>query len=129
MLKKLKKERKFKCKSWIRKLINCCFSQNITKHKLTAYLMYLCYFFSYLYKYLSRYLANQRDIFITTSTKTAIFVAMHLKEHSIWHTTTSQIVYLSLSKDMKIPMQIKRGKCYSLMILCLKFNCINRRTK
>ena len=42
---KPKKEWKFKCKSWIKKPINCCFSQNITKHKLTAYLMYLCYFF------------------------------------------------------------------------------------
>ena len=60
---KPKKEWKFKCKSWIKKLINCCFSQNITKHKLTAYLMYLCYFFFYLYKYLNRYWANQLDIF------------------------------------------------------------------
>ena len=55
---KPKKEWKFKCKSWIKKLINCCFSQIKTKHKLTAYLMYLCYFFSYLYKYLKRYWAN-----------------------------------------------------------------------
>ena len=55
---KPKKEWKFKCKSWIKKLINCCFSQIKTKHKLTAYLMYLCYFFSYLYKYLNRYWAN-----------------------------------------------------------------------
>ena len=46
---KPKKEWKFKCKSWIKKLINCCFSRNITKHKLAAYLMYLCYFFSFLY--------------------------------------------------------------------------------
>ena len=29
---KPKKEWKFKWKSWIKKLINCCFSQNITKH-------------------------------------------------------------------------------------------------
>ena len=28
-----KKEQKFKCKSWIKKLIKCCFSQNKTKHK------------------------------------------------------------------------------------------------
>ena len=34
MLCKPKKEGKFKCKSWIKKLINCYFSQNITK-KLT----------------------------------------------------------------------------------------------
>ena len=27
------------------KLINCFLSQNISKHKLTAYLMYLCYYF------------------------------------------------------------------------------------
>ena len=31
---KPKKEWKFKCKSWIKKLINCCFSQIKTKHKL-----------------------------------------------------------------------------------------------
>ena len=49
---KPKKEWNFKCKSWIKKLINSCFSQNITKHKLRAYLMYLCYFF-YLYKYIN----------------------------------------------------------------------------
>ena len=78
---KPKKEWKFKCKSWIKKLINCCFSQNITKHKLTAYLMYLCYFFSYLYKYLNRYCANQLNIFVITSTKKTIFIAMHLRKH------------------------------------------------
>ena len=42
---KAKKEWKFKPTSCIKKLISCCFSQK-TKHKLTAYLMYLCYFFS-----------------------------------------------------------------------------------
>ena len=55
---KPKKEWEFKCKSWIKKLINCCFFQNIAKYKLTAYLMYQCYFFFYLYKYLIRYWAN-----------------------------------------------------------------------
>ena len=39
--KKSKKEWKFKRKFWIKKLINCCFSQNITKHKLTTYLIFL----------------------------------------------------------------------------------------
>ena len=117
-----KKERKFKCKSWIKKLINCCFSQNITKHKLTAYLMYLCYFFSYLSKYLNRYWVNQLDIFITTSTKTAILIAKHLKKHMAYN-YTNKIVHPSLSKDMKGAMQIKRGKCYSLMLLCLKIRC------
>ena len=34
--RKHKEERKIKCKSLIKKLINCCFSKNITKHKLTA---------------------------------------------------------------------------------------------
>ena len=29
--RKAKKEWKFKCKSWIKKLLNCCLSQNITK--------------------------------------------------------------------------------------------------
>ena len=47
--------------------------------------------------------------------------------YAIWNTTISKIVHPSLSKDMKGPMQIKRGKCYSLMLLCLKINCI--RTK
>ena len=57
---KPKKEWKFKCKSWIKKThqLLLCFSQNIAKHKLTAYLMHLWYFFSYLYKYLNRYWAN-----------------------------------------------------------------------
>ena len=55
---KPKKEWKFKCKSWIKKLINCCFSQIKTKHNLTACLMYLCCFFSYLYQYLDRYWAS-----------------------------------------------------------------------
>ena len=57
---KPKKEWKFICKSWIKKThqLLLCFSQNIAKHKLTAYLMYLCYFFSYLYKYLNRYWTN-----------------------------------------------------------------------
>ena len=36
---KTKKVWKFKCKSWIKKLINCCFSQIKTKATLTAYLM------------------------------------------------------------------------------------------
>ena len=91
-------------------------------HKFTAYLMYLCYFFSYLYKYLNRYRANQLDIFITTSTKRATFIAT---KYIIWHTTISKIGHPSLSKDFKGPIQINRGKCYSSMLLCLKINCIN----
>ena len=59
----------------------------------------------------------------------AIFMATHFKKHVIWHATTSKIAYPSLSKDMKGPMQIRRGECYSLMLLCLKINCINIRTK
>ena len=47
----------------------------------------------------------------------------------IWHTTISKIVHPSLSKNMKGPIQIKREKCYSLMLLCLKINCIKLRTK
>ena len=82
---KLEKEWKFKCGYWIKKLISCCVSQNIAKYKLTAYLMYICYLFSYLYNCLNRYWANQLDIFITTSTKTAIFIATHLKKHMAYH--------------------------------------------
>ena len=41
----------------------------------------------------------------------------------------SKIVHLSLSKDMKGAMQMKRDKCYSLMLLCLKMNCLNLRIK
>ena len=45
-------------------------------------------------------------------------------------TTISKIVHdPSSSKDMKGPVQIESDKCYSLMILCLKINCINLRTK
>ena len=40
-----------------------------------------------------------------------------------------KIVHPSLSKDLKGPTQIKGDKCYSLMLLCLKMNCINLRTK
>ena len=127
---KPKKEWKFKCKYWLRELINYCFYQNTTKHKLTAHLMYLCYFSSYLYKYLNKYWANQLDIFITTLTKTAIFIATHLKRHMAYHyQTITKITHPSLPKDIEGPMQIKRGLCYSLMLLYLKMNCINIRTK
>ena len=53
----------------------------------------------------------------------------NITSYTTWNTTISKIVHSSLSKDMKGPMQIKRGKCYSLMLLCLKINCINIRTK
>ena len=79
------KKWKIKCKYWIKKVINSCFSKNIRKHMLIDYLMYLCYFFSYLYKYFNRYWENQLDIFINTSTKTAIFIATHLKKHMAYH--------------------------------------------
>ena len=109
---KTKKEWKLKCKSWIKKTHQLLLLPEYNKtHKLTAFLIYLCYFFSYLYKYLDKYWANELDIFMTISTKMAIFIAMHLKKH------ISKIVHLSLSKDMKGPMQIRKGKCYSLMLL------------
>ena len=41
----------------------------------------------------------------------------NITSHAIWNTTISKIVHTSLSKDIKGPMQIKRGKCYSLMLL------------
>ena len=53
----------------------------------------------------------------------AIFIAKHLKKHYMAYHYTSKIVHPSLSKDMKGPMQIKRAKFYSLMLLCLKFKC------
>ena len=37
----------------------------------------------------------------------------------------SKIVHPSLPKDITGATQIKRDKCYSLMLLCLKINCIN----
>ena len=37
--------------------------------------------------------------------------------------------YPSLPKDMKSEVQIKRCKCYSLMLLNLKIKCINLKTK
>ena len=123
---KPKTEWKVKCKSWIKKLINSCFSQIKTKHKLTAYLIYLCYFISYLYKYLNRNWENYLDIFINTSVKVTIFTATQL----IWQINISKVVRPSLHyQDMKGPKQIERGKCYSLMLLCLKFNCVNIRIK
>ena len=78
---KTKKGWKFKCKAWIKKTHQLLLLPEYNKtHKLTAFLIYLCYFFSYLYKYLDRYWANKLDIFMTTSTKIAIFIAMHLKK-------------------------------------------------
>ena len=108
-----------------KKLINCCFSQNITKHKLKltwcihAISFYLC-------KYLNKYLGNQLITFISTWTKRATFTATKIY---IMHTTIIKIVHPLLSKDMKGPMQIKRGKCNSFMLLCLKINCMNLRNK
>ena len=78
-----KKEWRFRCKYWINKFINSCFSENMIKYKLTAYLINLLCFF-YIYKYLNIYWANLGDLFITTSTKTTIFIATHHK--NIWHT-------------------------------------------
>ena len=49
---KLKKEWKFKSKSWVKKY-----------KALTAYLKYLCYFFSYLYKFLYKYHINKKGHF------------------------------------------------------------------
>ena len=48
----------------IKKLINCCFSQNITKHKLRAYLKYQAVSFFIFISILTDW-ANQLDIFIT----------------------------------------------------------------
>ena len=41
-----------------KKPIKCCFCQIKTRHKLTAYLMYLCHLISVLYKYLNKKWAN-----------------------------------------------------------------------
>ena len=60
---------------------------------------------------------NSKDTFIAT--KTLHHMAYHI----------SKIAHPSLSKDMTGPVQIERGKCYSLMLLCLKINCINIRAK
>ena len=133
---KSKKEWKFKCKSWIKTLINCCFSQNTT-HKLTAYLMYIWYFFSYIHKYLKRCWAkltgyfydhiNRKRYFYSHENITSYTLLDSLR--FFWFFTISRIVHSPLSKEMKGPMRIKGGKCYSLMLLCLKINCINIRTK
>ena len=65
----------------------------------------------------------------TTWTKRATFIVTKTLYHEAYHYTISEIVHPSLSKDMKGPMQFKRDKCYSLMLLCLKINCINLITK
>ena len=41
----------------------------------------------------------------------------NITSYAVWNTTISKIAHPSLSKDIKGPMQIKRGKCYSLMLL------------
>ena len=51
----------------------------------------------------------------------------NIASYATWNTTISKIVHPSLSKDIKGLMQIKRSKCYWLMLLYLKINCINKR--
>ena len=46
---------------------------------------------------------------------------------SIWHSHHYQ--HSSIPKNKKGIMQIKRGKCYSLILLCLKINYVNNKTK
>ena len=49
--------------------------------------------------------------------------------HMEHHYFNKIVHHPSLSKEMKGLMQIKRGKCHSLTLFCLKINCINIRTK
>ena len=56
----------------------------------------------------------------------------HINKNGYFYIMTyrySKIVHPSLSKDMKGPMQIKRSEWYSLMLIRLKINCINIKTK
>ena len=112
MLCKPKKEGKFKCKSWIKKLINCYFSQNIKKQVNSLLNVSLLFLF----------------ISINTLTNIRQINWIFLK-HIIKYTTISKIIHPSLRKQMKGPMQIRKDKCYSSMLLCLKINYINLKTK
>ena len=109
---KPKKEWEFKCKSWIKKLINCYFSQNIKKQVNSLLNVSLLFLF----------------ISINTLTNIRQINWIFLK-HIIKYTTISKIIHPSLRKQMKGPMQIMKDKCYSSMLLCLKINYINLKTK
>ena len=86
-------------------------------------------YFSYLCRYINRYWGNQLDIFTTTSTKTAIFLATHLKKHFYDIPLPEDCPFLIIKRYMKDPMQIKRGKCYSLVLLCLKSTCMYKHNQ
>ena len=60
-----------------------------------------------------------------------IFTATQQEKHKACIATTIiKIVRTSLHyQDIEGPMQIERGKSYSLILLCLKINCINVRIK
>ena len=109
----------------MKKLINCYVSKNIRKHKLTTYLMDLCYFFSHIYKYLNRYWANQLDIYINKKD----FFYSHAPSKKYGIPLLARFSILHYQKNMKGQTQAKRSKCHSLLLLCLKINCINIRTK
>ena len=52
------------------------------------------------------------------------------KQYIIWHTTISQQDCPSLIIKRHEKSNANQGdKCYSLMLLCLKINCINLRSK
>ena len=126
---KPKKEWKFKCKSWIKNSkINCCFSQNIAKHKLTVYLMYLCYLFFYLYKYLTD-IGKLTGCFYDYINKKGYFYS----HENITSYDIPQLARLSIphyQNTWKVQCKLREVMLtYSLMLFCLKINCINIRAK
>ena len=63
-------------------------------------------------------------------TKSTGYFHNHINKNGYFYShEIYRIVHPSLSKDMKGPIQINRDECYSLMLLCLKINSINIRTK
>ena len=57
----------------------------------------------------------------------------HINKNGYFYSHTPLKHYMAYhyqqEKDMKGPMQIKRGKCYSLILLFLKINFVSSKTK
>ena len=116
-ISKPKKEWKFKCKSWIKKTYQLQLFPKYNKTQVSS-LLNVSYFFLF-FQCVNKYYANQLDIFYIHMNKKDYFYSPENISYGIpLLGPISNIVHPSLSKDMK-----------GTMLLCLKINCINLRTK
>ena len=68
------------------------------KTQLIAYSMYLPHFVSNLYRHLNRSWANQLNIFITSSTKVAVFITTHLKKYYMTYRYQQESLTLNIKR-------------------------------